>query len=107
MQQVVQAAVPVVPQVVQHVAAAAPVSSVVAPVAAHLVVAGWQGRRNRTLSSWTAYGPAVALLGGAALAERLDGGPAWHALVAGAVGVAAVAVGGWRRLAGPRPGGER
>lgn len=73
----------------------------VAPVALHLVVAGWHGRRSRTLSSWAAYGPAVALLGGAALVERLDGGPAWHALVAGAVGVAAVACGGWRRLAGP------
>ena len=73
----------------------------VAPVAAHLLVAGWQGRRSRDLSSWTAYAPAIALLGGAALAERLDGGPAWHAVVAGAVGVAAVAVGGWRRLAAP------
>ena len=73
----------------------------VAPVAVHLLVAGWQGRRSRDLSSWTAYAPAIALLGGAALAERLDGGPAWHAVVAGAVGVAAVAVGGWRRLAAP------
>ncbi|HEX2701309.1 MAG TPA: hypothetical protein VHM89_14000 [Acidimicrobiales bacterium] len=73
----------------------------VAPVAAHLVVAGWYGRRSRALGSWAAYGPAIALLGGAALAERLDGGPSWHALVAGAVGVAAVVCGGWRRLAGP------
>lgn len=73
----------------------------VAPIAVQLLVAGWQGRRSRGLSSWTAYAPAIALLGGAALAERLDGGPAWHAVVAGAVGVAAVAVGGWRRLAAP------
>ncbi|MDP8975725.1 MAG: hypothetical protein M3N28_05030 [Actinomycetota bacterium] len=43
----------------------------------------------------------LALLGGSAFAERLAGGTGWHALVAGAVGVAAVAVGGWRRLAGP------
>ncbi len=73
----------------------------VAPVALQLVAAGWHGRRNRTLSSWTAYAPAVALLGGAAVAERLGGGPAWHAVIAGAVGVAAVACGGWHRLAGP------
>ena len=73
----------------------------VTPVAGHLLAAGWLARRSGRLSSWTAYGPAVALLGGAALAERLAGGPAWHSLVAGAVGVAAVAAGGWRRLAGP------
>lgn len=73
----------------------------VAPVALHLVVAGWSARRSGRLSSWVAYGPAVALLGGSALAERLAGGPAWHALVAGAVGVVAVAAGGWQRLAGP------
>jgi hypothetical protein len=74
----------------------------VAPVALQLLTAGWQLRRRAEApSSWVAYGPAVALLGGAALAERLSGGPAWHSLVAGAVGVAAVAAGGWRRLAGP------
>lgn len=73
----------------------------VAPVALHLLLAGWQGRRGRALSSWVAYGPAVALLGGAALAERLAGGPAWHAVVAGAVGISAVAAGGRWRLAGP------
>ena len=73
----------------------------VAPVAAHLLAAGWHARRTGWLSSWTAYGPAIALLGGAALAERLNGGPAWHSLVAGAVGVVAVAGGGWRRLAAP------
>ncbi|MGI8685231.1 MAG: SCO7613 C-terminal domain-containing membrane protein [Acidimicrobiales bacterium] len=78
-----------------------PLEPYVAPVALHLVVAGWHGRRSRTLSSWTAYGPAVALLGGTGLVERLNGGPAWHSLVAGAVGVLAVACGGWRRLAGP------
>lgn len=96
----------------------------VAPVALQLLVAGWQLRRTprsgsvyapegsvnrpRTAgggrsgtSSWVAYGPAIALLGASALAERLAGGEAWHGLVAGAVGVAAVAVGGWHRLAGP------
>ena len=33
--------------------------------------------------------------------ERISGGAGWHALVAGAVGTAAVGVGGCRRLAGP------
>jgi hypothetical protein len=76
----------------------------VAPVALQLVLAGWQLRRSAgadPVSSWLAYGPAVGLLGGAALSERLWGGEAWHALVAGAVGVVAVAVGGWRRQSGP------
>ena len=73
-----------------------------APVAAQTLVAGWLARRRRPeLSSWTAYVPAVALLGGVALEERLAGGAGWHALVAGAVGTVAVAAGGWLRLAGP------
>lgn len=81
----------------------------VAPVALQLAVLGWQlrrpgdpvGRRSDGLSSWIAFGPSIVLLGGAGLVERLDGGSAWHALVAGAVGVVAVAAGGWKRLAGP------
>jgi hypothetical protein len=73
----------------------------VAPVAAQLAIAGWQLRRRSSVSSWIAFGPAVALLGGAAISERLSGGPAWHGLVAGAVGALAVAAGGWWRLAGP------
>ncbi len=78
----------------------------VVPVAAQLVVAGAQARRRRDgsrppVSSWVAYGPAIALLGGVALAERLGGGPGWHALVAGAVGVTGVVAGGAWRLAGP------
>lgn len=73
-----------------------------APVALHLLVAGLLARRrDDQLSSWTAYGPGVGLLGGSALAERLAGGPGEHALVAGAVAVLAVLVGGWRRLAAP------
>jgi hypothetical protein len=80
-----------------------------APAALVLAVAGWHQRRAgsvtngavRPVGSWAAYAPAVALLGGAALAERLAGGPGLHALVAGAVGVVAVAAGGARRLVGP------
>ncbi|MDP9402300.1 MAG: hypothetical protein M3P85_02990, partial [Actinomycetota bacterium] len=80
------------------------------PVAAHLLVAGGYTRRAGAgagagsppaLSSWLAYAPSVALLGGFALVERMSGGAGWHALVAGAVGLAAVAAGGQWRLSGP------
>ncbi len=72
------------------------------PVCVLLVVAGSHARHdNPLLSSWVAYAPPVALLGGAALAERLAEGAGWHAVVAGAVGVAAVVAGGWGRLVGP------
>ena len=72
-----------------------------APVALAMVAAGWQARRRVEVSSWVAYGPAVALLGGAALVERIAGGGAGHALVAGGVGLVAVIVGGQRRLIAP------
>ena len=71
------------------------------PVAAQLLVAGWLVRRRQPLSSWVAYGPAVLLAGVPAMAERFSGGPAWHAIIAGGVGIVAVGVGGWRRLGGP------
>lgn len=59
-------------------------------------------RRGRPApSSWAAYVPAIALLGGAALVERLSGGAGWHGMVAGGVRTVAVAAGGGRRLAGP------
>jgi hypothetical protein len=76
-----------------------------APVALLLLAVGWLDRRERRTSSWVAYGPAIGLLGGGALVERLSGAPGWHALVAGAVATVAVAVGGARRLAGPLLGG--
>src|SRR5262245_48036803 len=76
-----------------------------APVALLLLAVGWLDRRERQTSSWVAYGPAIGLLGGGALAERLSGAAGWHALVAGAVAAVAVAVGGARRLAGPLLGG--
>ena len=71
------------------------------PVVALLVVAGARALAKGTANSWIAFGPAIALLGGSALAERVQGGAGWHAVVAGAVGVVAVAVGGDRRLAAP------
>jgi len=73
-----------------------------APVVLQMIVAGAQlRRRDPVLSSWVAYAPAVALLGGAAFGERIAGGAGWHALIAGGVAVAAVAAGGWLRLSGP------
>ena len=53
------------------------------------------------IGSWSAYGFPIVVLGGAAFAERLGGGSGWHAILAGAVGVAAVAWGGARRLSAP------
>jgi hypothetical protein len=73
----------------------------VAPVAAGLLVAGFLARQRDGLTSWAAYGPAIGLLGVAALAERFASGSGVHALVAGIVGTMAVAAGGWRRLAAP------
>lgn len=73
----------------------------VAPVALFLLVAGLRARHQAGGGSWLTVAPAVALLGGTALFERFDGGPAWHAALAGAVGVVAVTVGGTWRLAGP------
>jgi hypothetical protein len=70
----------------------------VAPISLFLLIAGL---RNGKGGSWLTMAPAVALLGGAGLVERFDGGSAWHAALAGAVGVAAVAAGGTWRLAGP------
>jgi hypothetical protein len=70
------------------------------PVAALLVAFGVRAQA-RGASSWIAYGPAIGLLGGAALAERIGGGSGWHAVAAGAVGVGSVVAGGQRRLAAP------
>jgi hypothetical protein len=72
-----------------------------APVAAGMLVAGWWWRRTTPMSSWVAYGPALGLFGGAALLERTAGGGVGHALVAGAVGLVAVVIGGQRRLIAP------
>lgn len=81
------------------------------PVALLLVVAGAVARRSAVrngeppVGSWLAYGPALALVGGVALLERVAGGGPAHAALAGFVGVTAVVIGGWRRLAAPLFGG--
>ena len=71
-----------------------------APVAAVLVALGVMTPTER-LSSWWTHGAATALLGGAALLERIDGGHGGHGLIAGAVAVVAVALGAQARLIGP------
>jgi len=53
------------------------------------------------VSSWIAYAPTIALFGAVAAFDRFDGGSAWHAVIAGGVGVLAVLAGGWYRLVGP------
>lgn len=73
----------------------------VGPAAIYLLVAGVLTRRTQRTSSWVAHVPAIVMLSGAAILERVDGGAGWHAVLAGAVGVAAVGAGGWLRLAGP------
>ena len=64
------------------------------------IVAGLEARR-RGINSWGAYVPTIAILAFASFAERLAGGPAWHTVIAGAVGIAAVLAGGYARLVGP------
>jgi hypothetical protein len=73
------------------------VEAYVAPVAALLLALGWFAGG----SSWVTDAPAIGLLGGAALLERLVGGRGGHAVLAGAVGVAAVAAGGRQRRSAP------
>ncbi len=80
----------------------ADVRAIEAYLAPAVVLALLDGLRRRPgCSSWSAYGPALALLAGAGLMERLAGGGAGHSLVVGVVGVAGVVTGAQRRLAGP------
>jgi hypothetical protein len=70
------------------------------PVAVLLWVVGARLAEAGT-TSWVTHGPAIALAGGTALAERLADGGGAHALLAGLVGLVAVIEGGGRRLAAP------
>lgn len=75
-----------------------------APVSAHLLVVGVAARRRHgepVVSSWLAFGPPIVMIVAPALLERFGGASANHALLAGAVGAVAVALGGWLRLIGP------
>jgi hypothetical protein len=71
------------------------------PVAVQVLLAGVAARRSGPTSSWVAEAPAVALVGLPAVLERLAGGAGWHGLLAGAIGVGAVAVGGRSARRGP------
>ena len=71
------------------------------PVVLVLAMVGLRLHQRRSASSWFTLGPPVVLLGCTALVERFDGGGGLHALVAGVVGLLAVAVGGRYRLVGP------
>ena len=53
------------------------------------------------VSSWSTFAPTIALLSYVSIADRLGGGSAWHAVIAGAIGVVAIIAGGYRKLAGP------
>jgi hypothetical protein len=63
----------------------------------------WAGSiwHRNGLTSWVAYAPTIAIFGLVAAVDRFEGGSAWHAVIAGGVGVLAVLAGGWWRLAGP------
>jgi hypothetical protein len=71
------------------------------PVALQVLLAGVSARRSAPTSSWVAEAPAVALVGVPAVLERLTGGPGWHGLLAGVVGIAAVVAGGRLARRGP------
>lgn len=71
------------------------------PVAVQVLLAGVSAQRSGPTSSWVAEAPAVALVGVPAVLERLTGGPGWHGLLAGAVGVVAVVAGGRLARRGP------
>jgi hypothetical protein len=71
------------------------------PVAVQLWVAGVLVRRRSGTSSWIADVPPLLLAAIPALAERIAGGPGWHAVLAGALASVAVVHGGAARLGGP------
>jgi len=69
------------------------------PAAAALLV-GYQAHL-KGVSSWVAFAPTIALLSYISIAARIAGGPAWHSVIAGAIGVLAIIAGGHQRLIGP------
>ncbi len=74
----------------------------VLPLAVHLFLAADAARRaGAAASSWFIDVPPLMLVGGAAVVERLASGDPRHALLAGAVAVAAVVHGAVGRHAGP------
>ncbi len=74
-----------------------------APAAVILVVLGLVTPSRAAQSSWWTHGVATAVLGGAAVLERIAGGHGGHGLIAGAVAVIAVALGAQAASSGPWP----
>ena len=64
------------------------------------LAAGYHFQRSG-ISSWATYAPTVALLAYVSIAERWASGSAWHAVIAGGIGVMAVIAGGYGKLVGP------
>ncbi len=72
-----------------------------AAASAALLVAGWLMRRTLACSSWLAYSPGLGMAGTWLVATQLEAGTDWATFGALIVGVAALAVGGVRRLGAP------
>ena len=72
-----------------------------AAIAIGLLVVGAGARRGATVSSWLAYGPGLAIASTWSVVRQLDPTADWATVAALALGVAALAVGGWRRLGAP------
>ena len=72
-----------------------------AVVSVLLLVAGAYAGRARAVSSWVTAAPGLGLLAVWLLDAQLQRSVGWSVPLALATGVAAVAVGGWRRLAAP------
>ena len=66
-----------------------------------LLAAGLYGRRLFPINSWAAYTPGLVYGGLWLLGVQFDRDTAWATPVALALGLAAIAAGGWRRLGGP------
>ena len=73
----------------------------VAAVSVLLLAAGAYAGRTRSLSSWATAGPGVGLLALWLLDAQLTRDVGWSVPLALGVGIVAVAVGGWRRMAAP------
>lgn len=72
-----------------------------APLALYVWLAVRPARQDGRVSSWVADVPPLLLVVVPAVVERAAGGPGWHAVVAGALGVVAVIAGGSGRHGGP------
>ncbi len=68
---------------------------------AAMLAAGLGIRRWQRVSSWLAYGPGLGLLTGWISSVQTTRHADWSAMAGLLVGIVAIAVGGWRRMAAP------